>query len=63
MDVRLTDLEVRYTYLERTVRDLDEVVIELRSQVDRLKRELLDLRGTVAGDPEGNPPNEKPPHY
>lgn len=63
METRLTDLEVRYTYLERTVRELDQVVIGLRSQVERLQRELSDLRTTMEGAPEGNPANEKPPHY
>lgn len=63
METRLTDLEVRYTYLERTVRELDQVVIGLRLQVERLQRELSDLRATVEGASEGNPANEKPPHY
>lgn len=63
METRLTDLEVRYTYLERTVRELDQVVIGLRSQVERLQRELSDVRATVQGASESNPANEKPPHY
>ena len=59
-DHRLTDLEVRYTYLERHVRELDHVIIELRAQVDRLQRELKELRHT---DEPSDPGNEKPPHY
>jgi uncharacterized coiled-coil protein SlyX len=61
-EARLDDLEVRYTYLERAVRDLDQVVIELRAQVDRLQREVGQL--LAAAEEEGSSPeNEKPPHY
>ena len=75
-DARMTDLEVRYTYLERLVRDLDQVVIELRAEIARLERvvsETKELPGGVhhsAAD-TGNPgedrdrqlADEKPPHY
>jgi SlyX protein len=62
---RLTNLEVRYAYLERTVGDLDQVVIELRGEIAKLKRELKDLSGAVReGDDNRAPPqDEKPPHY
>jgi uncharacterized coiled-coil protein SlyX len=59
---RLNDLEIRYTYLERAVRDLDQVVIDLRAQVDKLERELKALV-TTAEDESETPANEKPPHY
>jgi uncharacterized coiled-coil protein SlyX len=59
---RLNDLEIRYSYLERAVRDLDQVVIDLRAQVDRLEREMKELVN-VAGEEEASPENEKPPHY
>jgi uncharacterized coiled-coil protein SlyX len=59
---RMVDLEVRYTYLERVVRDLDLVVIDLRAEVTRLRRELGEL-GRIAQDDTSSPRNEKPPHY
>jgi uncharacterized coiled-coil protein SlyX len=59
---RLNELEVRYTYLERAVRDLDQVVIDLRAQVDRLERELRRVIDH-AKDTGSSPEHEKPPHY
>ena len=58
----MVDLEVRYTYLERVVRDLDQVVIDLRAEVTRLRRELTEL-GRIAQEGTSSPRNEKPPHY
>jgi uncharacterized coiled-coil protein SlyX len=60
---RLVDLEIRYTYLERVVRELDQVIIELRGQIARLEREVVDVTGAVRNAPGSSPANEKPPHY
>ncbi len=59
-EARLVDLEVRYTYLERVVRELDNVVIDLQMQVDKLRRDLTELGATRE---RSSPGNEKPPHY
>lgn len=59
---RLVDLEVRYTYLERVVRDLDQVVVELRGEIERLRRELSQVT-RAAAEQASSPHNEKPPHY
>jgi uncharacterized coiled-coil protein SlyX len=61
-DARIVDLEVRYTYLERMVRELDQVVIELRGEVDRLRGQLIHV-SRVAVEAASSPENEKPPHY
>jgi SlyX protein len=65
MDARITDLEVRYVYLERTVGELDQVVLELRAEIEKLKREVKDLTHMAhAEDGEDRTPlDEKPPHY
>jgi uncharacterized coiled-coil protein SlyX len=60
---RIIELEIRYTYLERVVQDLDQVIIELRAQVDRLQREVIEVTGAVRNAPGSSPGNEKPPHY
>lgn len=63
MESRLTDLEVRYAYLERTVGELNTVTIELRAEVDELRRELAAFRKLAEEPAEPTPPAEKPPHY
>jgi len=63
MEQRLMDLEVRYTYLERTVGELDQVILELRAEVTRLRREVEGLRALQDAGETANPPHEKPPHY
>lgn len=46
--------------LERTVSDLNEVVIEQGKVIDRLKAELKAL---LERRPEAEPIGEPPPHY
>ncbi len=62
MESRLTDLEVRYTHLERQVAELSDVVFAQQRAIDGLLRELRSTRAELA---ELNSPvaNEKPPHY
>jgi uncharacterized coiled-coil protein SlyX len=62
-DTRLTDLEVRYTYLERTLRELDQVVVELRAELERLQRHTKELSATARNPQDSGPADEKPPHY
>jgi uncharacterized coiled-coil protein SlyX len=59
----ITELEVRYSYLENEMRQLDGVVIELRAEVERLRHELRVLRETLLSPPDDAPAGEKPPHY
>jgi uncharacterized coiled-coil protein SlyX len=64
MESRFVDLEVRYSYLEQAVRDLDGVVLALRAEVERLRRRLEKLEEAAGGEPEDVPAHdEKPPHY
>jgi uncharacterized coiled-coil protein SlyX len=59
---RLTDLEVRYTHLERQVAELSEVVFAQQKAIDGLTRQLTSAKAEIA---QLSPPaaNEKPPHY
>jgi SlyX protein len=67
MDDRLTNLEVKMSFLERTVSDLDELVREFGRQLDLTRRQMERLAGQYAardGDgPQGGPEDEVPPHY
>lgn len=64
---KLTDLEVRYAWLERHVAEQDRVMLGLGEEIRRLRRELEALRAQV-GEQTGTPgaqeaPEAPPPHY
>jgi len=62
MDTRLTDLEIRYSHLERQFADLSDVVFAQQKSIEALERELAKIRVRLRelGDPVVD---EKPPHY
>jgi uncharacterized coiled-coil protein SlyX len=67
-NARLTALEELFTHLQRTVADLNDVVIQQQRRIEileqRLDRALNELE-TVAGKitEERRPEDDKPPHY
>ncbi len=56
---RIDEVEVKLSYLERHILDLDGVVRGLADEVHRLKAELAELQD-AGSETSGN---EKPPHY
>lgn len=66
MDERVMNLEVKVSFLEKTVADLDDVVRETRDLMERMHLELKQLREAVK-DGDSNeafdPDAEVPPHY
>jgi uncharacterized coiled-coil protein SlyX len=62
METRLTELEIRYSHLERQFADLSEVVFGQQKTIELLERELANIRVKLRelGDPIVE---EKPPHY
>ena len=62
MDARLTDLEIRYSHLERQFADLSDIVFAQQMTIEALERELAKIRVRLreVGDPVVD---EKPPHY
>ena len=62
METRFTELEIRYSHLERQVADLSDVVFGQQKIIESLQRELANIRVKVRelGDPLVD---EKPPHY
>jgi uncharacterized coiled-coil protein SlyX len=62
MDARLTELEIRYSHLQREFADLSEMVFGHQKAIEALQRELANMRGRLRemGDPIVD---EKPPHY
>ena len=57
----LTDLEVRVAYQDKIIADLDDVVRTLYSRVEKLEKELRELR--EGATPAIGPAAEPPPHY
>ncbi len=62
----LSEIETRYTYLERLVEELSRVVYEQQRSIDGLTTRLSRLESLVAdavAKASEQPPHEKPPHY
>lgn len=64
---RIKELEIRMTYLEQALEELDTVVTKWKTDSDRQAAEIVELREQLlAGgsplfdDPQKEPP---PPHY
>ncbi|MBM3963487.1 MAG: SlyX family protein [Planctomycetes bacterium] len=67
-DDRLVELEVLFTHLQKTITDLDEVVVDQSRRIDQLQRELKILAGDVrlvreSSREQRRPEDEIPPHY
>lgn len=67
LDQRLTDLEVKASFTEDLLDQLNEVVVRQQRQIDTLLREVTDLRQQAPDDLGGRPfrnlRDELPPHY
>lgn len=65
LEQRITDLEIKASFAEDTVEQLNAVVVRQQAQIDRLIRELVVLRNRAAAEPglPGGARDELPPHY
>ena len=66
LEQRITDLEIKLSFAEDTVEKLNEVVTRQQGQIDRLIRELVELRDRAATAEPGSFQglrDELPPHY
>lgn len=66
MDESITELQIKVSYLERHVSELDDVIRELYDQVARLNSELGELRKvsqSLLTEKGYSLEEEKPPHY
>jgi SlyX protein len=67
MNERLTELEVRVAFQEKTIQDLNEVVTDQQRRIDRLAQELEAVKSRLAAlAPAMVIPQEDekpPPHY
>jgi SlyX protein len=67
LDQRLTDLEIKASFTEDLVDQLNAIIIRQQQQLDALAREVCELRQQGLGD-SGVPAfrslrDELPPHY
>lgn len=63
-DARFVDLEVKIAYLEKTMDDLNEVVVMQARQLEVFERRVRQLERLRQEEAEPNTlPHERPPHY
>ncbi len=65
-DERIIGLEMKISYLEDFVQQLQEVVLEQGAALERLVAENRHIKtklADMAGQLEGDIPNRRPPHY
>ena len=65
---RVTDLEMLFTHLQRSVQDLDKVILDQQKQIDALRAQIgrLLLQLEQFAEPALEPrriEEERPPHY
>lgn len=60
---RLTDLEIKLTFLEETVDQLNGVIIDQNRRIDQLQSQLAGLKNEIEESKTAAPSNEPPPHY
>jgi len=64
---RLVELEIKISYQEKAIEELQQTVLEQHAIVEKLEKSLkLILKKFEAGVDDTNtigPGNEKPPHY
>jgi len=63
LEERVTELEVRLTYQDRLIAELNEVVIELRGEVLRLAAKTRRVEQELEVGASNDPANGPPPHY
>ena len=61
---RITRIEERYLHQQRHMAEQDKVMLSLTEQIEKLRAELAMLRAQRTSlSPEGEMPDERPPHY
>lgn len=68
IEARVVELESLHAHFQRTIEDLDQVVLAQHNRLDALERAVAALREATnelagAGREERRPEDEKPPHY
>ncbi len=59
----LSLLEERLAWLQRHVAEQDKAMLEMAGEIDRLKKQVAELRAKLAEAGEAPRNDERPPHY
>lgn len=69
-DARLTELEIKASFMDDLIEELNKVVVRQQDTLDRLARELAALKAqapeagnAAGGDAVARALAERPPHY
>lgn len=64
---RLTNLEIRYSHQDVFLQELNSIVINQQKTIDRLEKEILDLKRSMNTEGGVSPTrslrDDIPPHY
>jgi len=64
---RITELEIKASYMEDTLEQLNLVIVRQQSQIDLLIREVVELKRQAPAEGGGAAPrnlrDDLPPHY
>ncbi len=60
---KIMDLEIKTTYLEKSIDDLNKVIIEQQKQLSALKNKLADVEDRIKSGESGEIINPPPPHH
>ena len=64
---RITNLEIRFSHQDDFLQKLNETVVEQQKTIERLEKEILDLKRSVNSESgisgTRSLRDEKPPHY
>ena len=64
LENRLNDLEIKFSYQDEMINQLNLIVTEQQNEIVEISRILKSLKESSGQDGQGPPPdNERPPHY
>ena len=65
LEARITELEIRSSEQDKTIAELNDVVLQQWRKIDRLERRLAKLTEEMQalGEAKSNAPEPQPPHY
>ncbi len=63
LEQRLNDIEVKYSYQEQFIQELNKTVIQQQSKIEEITEYLKELQRPSGNDQNTSLKNERPPHY